>query len=126
MNKRNFFVLAAVVLLSCGKDDETQVDLELPVISLTSPANGQVFSGGQSVAITGSVTDNARLREVHLEIINTTTGAFVAHDHFYPESTSYNINRSFTVQAGIAYMIKVEAEDGKRNISRTEVNISSN
>lgn len=126
MNKRNLFVLITFVLLSCGKDEEPQADSEPPVISLTSPTNGQVFSGGQSVTISGSVTDNVKLREVHLEIINTTSGAFVAHEHFYPDGASYSINRTFSVQAATGYKIKVEAEDSRKNITRAEVNVSSN
>jgi hypothetical protein len=126
MNKKNFYVLAVLVILSCKKDNGDPDDSELPVISVTSPTNGQVFASGQSVIISGFVTDNTKVRTVHLEIINSTTGAFIAHDHFSPEGGTFTINRTFSVQASTGYKIKVEAEDRARNISRAEVNITSN
>ena len=120
------FLLAPIVLLAaCAKDKEA-ADTELPVITMSSPANNQFFSAGQSVNITGTVTDNIKIKQVHLEIINAATGSFISHEHFVPAAASYNLSKTFTALASTNYILKIIAEDGAGNLAKTEINISSN
>lgn len=99
---------------------------QLPVISITSPTNNQVFSAGQTVNINATITDNEKLEEVHLEITNTTTGTFLTHEHYAPDAASYTLSRILTTQAATTYKIKVEAHDANENIAKTEVMIMVN
>jgi len=124
--KNNLFYLPLILLLSCQKDKEVTGDSEMPVVTITAPVNTQTFSAGQMVTVTAMVTDNRKIREVHLEIINTTTGAFIMHEHYTPGTTSYQVNRTFTAQASSAYKIKVEAGDMAKNEAKTEITISVN
>lgn len=101
-------------------------DTQLPVISITSPTNNQVFSAGQTVNINATITDNEKLEEVHLEITNTTTGTFLTHEHYAPDAASYTLSRILTTQAATTYKIKVEAHDANENIAKTEVMIMVN
>jgi hypothetical protein len=65
------------------------------------------------------------IKQVHLEIINTATGAFLAHEHFSPNAATYTLAKTFTAQTNASYKIKVEAEDGSRNSARAEVVVVS-
>lgn len=116
------FILA--FLIGCNK--ETEKDAVLPVITISSPTNNQVFSAGQTVNINGLITDNKMLNEIHLEIININTGAFITHEHYSPAASTYSLSKSFTTAAATSYKIKVEAHDENNNAARTEVLISSN
>lgn len=124
--KNKLFYLPLILLLSCKKDNEAASDSEMPVITITTPVNAQTFSPGQTITVTAAITDNEKIREIHLEIINTTTGAFVMHEHYTPGTASYQVNRTFTAQAASAYKIKVEAEDMAKNGAKTEVTINVN
>jgi hypothetical protein len=124
--KRNLLFCGLLIFFSCKKESQQQGDSQSPVILLTAPANSQAFNTGQTVTISGSISDNQRIREVHLEIINTTTGAFLTHEHYSPECATFAINKTFTAQASSAYKIKVESEDENGNKGKSEISITSN
>jgi hypothetical protein len=124
--KKNLLYLMLLFLFSCKKENDEGSDSQVPVIMLTAPPNAQTFSAGQAVTVTATVSDNQKIREIHLEIINTTTGAFITHEHYTPVNASFVINRIFTAQPASAYKIKVEAEDMFENKTKAEVSISSN
>lgn len=126
MVKLYFFAALLPLFIGCKKDAGTPADTELPRITLTSPVNNQTFTGGQTVSVTGTVTDNNKLREVHLEITNNTTGAFITHEHFAPDAASFALARTFTLTAGNSYKIKVEADDKNDNEAKTELTIVVN
>ena len=124
--KKNLLFLSLLFLFSCKKDNEETGDSQMPVILLTAPSNSQVFSAGETVRITSQISDNQKIRQIHLEIFNTTTGAYLTHEHYTPDEARFFINKTFTAQASSSYRIKVEAEDMKNNKAKAEINISSN
>ena len=124
--KNSLLLLGVVVLASCKKQNDNTRDTELPVINMSSPTQNQVFSAVQTVNIIGVITDNNKLKEVHLEIINAGTGGFVLHEHFGADAVSYNLSRIFFTEAATSYKVKGIAEDRAGNMVKTEINISSN
>lgn len=76
--------------------------------------------------ITGTLSDNQQLAEVHVHISNHTTGTLLVDIHRYPLSAIYTLNESFTVQSGIEYKILVIAKDNSANENRATVLISAN
>ena len=101
-------------------------DNELPVVTITSPNNNQVFSAGETVNITGTLSDNQKLTEVHVHISNNSTGTLLIDIHRNPGAATYNLNESFLTQAGINYKIQVIAKDNSANENRSTVEITSN
>jgi hypothetical protein len=124
--KSNLLILMVVFLFSCKKENCIDGDSQMPVIKMTTPTNTQSFTAGQPIPISASITDNQKIREIHLEIINTTTGAFITHEHFSPGKAEFLLSKTFTAQATSAYKIKIEAEDMHANKARTEATITSN
>ena len=124
--KRLIFILV-IVFLGCSKDeDNTEQDNELPVIVINSPDNNQVFNGGARVIITGSVTDNKQVDELHIHVSDVFTGALLIDIHRAPETSSYSLNESFQAQSGIDYKIEIIAKDNSNNENRASVEISTN
>ena len=123
--KRNLLILLLAFVFSCKKEDQTG-DGQMPIIKLTAPKNNEAFSAGVPVTINATITDNIIIRELHLEIINTATGAFLSHEHFSPNAGNYELSKTFVAQANATYRIKVEAEDGHRNKAKAEVVVTSN
>ena len=125
--KNYLVVLLVLVLLGCSKDeDNTEQDNELPVIVINSPDNNQVFNAGARVIITGSVTDNKQVDELHIHVSDVFTGALLIDIHRAPETSSYSLNESFQAQSGIDYKIQVIAKDNSNNENRASVEISTN
>ena len=119
-------ILLLFVFLGCSKDeDNTEQDNELPVIVINSPDNNQVFNAGARVIITGSVTDNKQVDELHIHVSDIFTGGLLIDIHRAPETSSYSLNESFQAQSGIDYKIEVIAKDNSNNENRALVEIST-
>lgn len=118
-------LLLVILLQACSKN-ETVKDNELPVVTITSPNNNQVFSAGEMVAIKGTLSDNQKLTEVHVHISNNSTGTLLIDIHRNPGAATYSLNESFLTQPGINYKIQVIAKDNSANENRSAVEITSN
>jgi hypothetical protein len=116
-------LLGCVAFGSCSDKDND--DREAPVITLTSPSNNQVFSPGE-IKIQGTITDNAYIGQVHVEVYNNDTGAEIAHVHIHPATKMYALDYPIVLQPGIDYKIKVVADDPAANTSSKQVEISCN
>ena len=122
-----FPVISAILLIaSCKKDGASSKDTELPVIIINTPVANQVFTAGQPITISGSITDNNYIAEVHIHVSNTNTGALLMDVHLYPASNSATFNQSITAVAGVNYKIQVIAKDKAINEARSTVEVSGN
>lgn len=119
-------LITAIVLASCSKNKESERDKVFPVITINTPVNGQSFTAGQSIPISGTITDNEYIAEVHIHVSNNNTGALLMDVHIYPGSNSTNFNESITASTGINYKIQVIAKDKAVNESRSIVEVSCN
>ncbi len=126
MNKLFFIIPLIITGFSCSKNNNRETDRILPVVSLSAPLNNQVFTAGQSVNITGTLSDNQQLAEVHVHISNNNTGTLLVDIHRYPLSATYTLNESFSAQSGIEYKIQVIAKDNAANENRATVLVSTN
>lgn len=126
MKKIISYYILLIGLAACSKDSKQSSDKELPVITLTSPSNNQVFSGGQTVNITGTITDNSKLALVHVHIYNNGTGQLIIDIHRSPDASTYSLNETVQVLAGIEYKIQVVAIDNSANQQVQTVLISAN
>lgn len=120
-----FTCLLFLLLAACSKNNSGK-DNQPPIISFVSPANNQVFTGGQTVTINAALSDNKRVAEVHVHISNNTTGALLVDIHRYPNAANYALNESFTAQSGIQYKIQLLVKDNSANENNASVLISAN
>ena len=125
--KLAFMWISTILLLSgCSKNAASEKDTIQPVITLTSPVNGQTFTPGQSIQINGAITDDKFIAEIHIHVSNTNTGILLMDVHLYPGSSSTTFNQSIMANAGINYKIQVIAKDRSVNEARTSVEVSCN
>ena len=110
-----------ILLLSCGKSDELA-----PVITVDTPGDNQVFSGGQTVNVKATITDNEGIHMVHLTVLDNTTGGHLVHFEEHYDGKSYELNKSFTVQAGRSYSIEIGSHDHADNAATKELTVSAN
>jgi long-subunit fatty acid transport protein len=126
VNKLVFIAILITTGFSCSKNNNRETDRVLPVVTISAPLNNQVFSAGQTVNITGTLSDNQQLAEVHVHISNNSTGTLLVDIHRYPLSATYTLNESFSAQSGIEYKIQVTAKDNAANENRATVLVSAN
>jgi hypothetical protein len=127
---RNTKVIYALAILlfvsvSCSRDDDAEDEVS-PVIQVVTPTNNQTFTGGQTVNITGNVSDNGTIVEVHVHIFNTTSGQQLIDINRFPNAANYTINENFQVVAGIQYKIQIIATDKSANQDIEDVFVSAN
>lgn len=115
--------LLLLILHGCTKKS-IEKDTILPVITIATPAAGQTFTPGQSILISGSITDNVYIAEAHIHVSNSNTGALLMDVHIYPAAASAVFNQSITASAGITYKIQVIAKDKAVNEARATVEVS--
>ena len=109
---------------ACSKKNDQPADLVKPVITINTPFNGQVFTAGQSIPISGTINDNQYIAEVHIHVSNNLTGTLLMDVHLYPAAASTNFNQSITASAGIEYKIQVIAKD--KNVNETNATVLVN
>jgi len=119
-------ILIITILAGCAKDAGSEKDTVLPIILLSSPLNGQNFTTGQAIPISGNISDKQSITEVNIHVTNNNTGAFLMDVHLYPGSSTTNFNQSNIAIAGINYKIQVLAKDRALNEARHTVEVSSN
>ncbi len=121
------FILLSICLLSTTcKKSSADDDKEIPVIVLTAPVNNSTVTAGNTVNITGHVTDNKNIYMIHVHISDLTTGRLLIDIHRYPNSTHYNLAENFTATAGITYQVQVRARDNAANEAVVTHNVSVN
>ncbi|RYY62792.1 MAG: DUF4625 domain-containing protein [Chitinophagaceae bacterium] len=120
------FLFLALTLASCSKNKSESTDRDNPVITLTSLSDEQVFTGSQTINITGTVTDNRYIKEIHIEISDLDSGEEYLHVHIHPASASYNYDQPYLLTAGNNYRIRVIADDASTNSSVRSVNVRCN
>jgi Bacterial Ig domain len=112
--------------LSCSKNSGEEKDTLLPVIVLSNPTAGQTFTSGQSIQISGNITDNKFIAEIHIHVTNTNTGTLLMDVHLYPNGSTATFNQAITAIAGVNYKIQVIAKDRAVNEGRSSVEVSCN
>lgn len=115
-------ILTILTLLSCSHDDDT---IGRPVITVNTPTDNQHFVKGETIHITGKVTDAYPLTEVgvHMTLPNSTNEFF--HNHFSANNQQeFIIDASYTIVESITtnFILHIEAED--RSGGKTEKEIS--
>lgn len=115
-----------ILLSGCSKKSSAENDNELPIITINTPSDNQVFSSGQNIVISGTITDNKYIAEVHIHVSNINTASLLMDVHLYPAGNSMNFNQSITAVAGINYKIQVIAKDKAVNQANASVNVSCN
>lgn len=119
-------IIAVSIISGCSKGTAAEKDAVLPVITLITPVTGQNFTAGQSIQISGSITDDKYVAEVHIHVTNTNTGALLMDVHLYPGSSSTTFNQSITAAAGVNYKIQIIAKDRAVNEASVSVDVTCN
>jgi hypothetical protein len=117
--------IVSFIISGCSKDTAAEKDTVLPVINISNPSNGQVFTPGQSIQITGSITDDKFIAEIHIHVTNSNTGTLLMDVHLYPNGSSATFNQAITAVAGVNYKIQVIAKDRAVNENRSSVEVSA-
>ncbi len=86
-------------------------DTEYPVITiLSAPTSGQTFPDGETITVTGTVTDNTALGGIYIALvradqdlsdseINSTNTIAILHNHGFDTPTEYGFSATITVGA---------------------------
>lgn len=111
--------------ISCSKDKDTQLqNSTLPIVAVTNIFEGQTFTSGQTIPISGTVKDDNALAEVRIKVTNAGSGAIVMEKQLTPSSNDFAFSESITASSGVTYKIEVIAKDDAGNLTVLTVNVS--
>lgn len=127
LNSILFMSLAVLAFMGCKKDDPPATDTSAPQITVTSPANDTEILSGNTLTITGNVSDNVEVNEIKIEIHPSDDG----HTHEKAGATAYEEIRiiaaksnNFTLNED--FEIPADAAAGKYHILVFAVDKSGN
>lgn len=132
--------LAIIALIACSKGGDggdngggphvvVPNDTTAPGIAIFTPADDQVFSNGNTINVTGKVTDDYGLYRGTIRIVNDATGGVLLqqpYDIHAILSYNFNINHTATASSPSNYTVTVTFEDHGNNISSKSVKIKVN
>lgn len=119
------FYSLLVLTVACTKAGPRSNDRESPSVEVTQPVNNAVVNANQPLNITGTVSDNQYIAEIHIHITNLNTGQLLLDVHLYPASAQTAFTQAFTPQAGQRYRIQVIARDRSVNEGSQTLEISA-
>ena len=117
---------SSIFLLSCSKKSGDSKDTSPPTITIVSPLNNQIFTAGQTIQITVDASDNDKVTELHIQVINKTTGELLRLIHSFLGQANGTAHDSFIAQAGVTYIIEIIAQDPAQNLAKSQVEVSGN
>ena len=124
MSKTTFFIILSTVALlaaiSCKKKNQSS-----PVVTLNAPANGSTFTVGDTIPVSGTITDNIPIENIGITLLN---------DQYQPASvgtsfseggkTTISFNDTYVVNdlqlASGTYYISLSAYDGENTANDTK------
>ncbi len=143
-NRISLFIVSAiavVVIASCSKgittDDDggggvhnpQPSDTTAPVINISSPTAAQVYMNGNTINVSGTVSDDYGLYRGSIKITNDANG-FSVKEQLYEihgiVSYNFNINHAATVTTAADYTVTVSFEDHGYNVITKSVKIKVN
>ncbi len=134
------FVLSIAGLISCSKsgssgssDDGPHVinnnDLVPPVIEFTTPTEGQVFSNGSTISMTGKITDDNGLYRGTIRITNDATSGKVFEQPYEIHGLllyNFNLSHVINVTTPTDFTVTASFEDHGQNLTTKSVKIKVN
>lgn len=130
-------VFGVCILSACSKGGSTPDDNHIidnndviaPVIEITTPTDGQVFTNGNSISVTGKVMDDGGLYRGSIRITNDANGALVKEQlyeiHGF-QSFNFNISHTTSVTTPSDYTVTVRFEDHGTNVTGASVKVKVN
>lgn len=126
MKKLYYILLAGILLAGCSKNSKLDNDREDPVVTVTSPADNQSFTAGSTFNVTGTITDNNRIVQVHYHFSNLENGQLILDVHRYPGSSQYTIAENIQMPATGQYRLQIIARDNAGNEGRQTIVVNGN
>jgi hypothetical protein len=104
-------------------------DTTAPVLSVLTPVENQVFNNGNSINVTGSISDDLGLYRGSIRITNDATGQVLKEQLYeihYVLAYSFNISYTPLVSTASDYTVTVSFEDHGLNSVTKAVKIRVN
>jgi phosphate-selective porin len=107
----------------------TPNDTTAPVLTINTPTNNQVFTSGNTISITGRITDDFGLFQGSIRITDDATGALLKEQLYvihYVLSYDFNVPYVTNVTTPSDYTVTVSFEDHGLNTTTQSVKVKVN
>lgn len=117
MKKLLFFILL-MSFIACVKKDEGK---SAPVVTISTPSEGQEFISGSPIAIKGSASDDASLHEGTVVVVKTDNNAeYFRKEPAVHDLRNFIIDYSYTPSVSAATNLKIIATFYDHDDNKTE------
>ena len=123
MKKYIAFVILALTIFSCKKEEEAEVT---STITISAPAANDTIPFGQAVHLTGTVTGSAEMHGYTVTYTNVTTGSTLLSQVHDVHASSYALDETWTNNVTDTSIVKllVDVEkDHEGNMEMKEITV---
>jgi hypothetical protein len=123
MKKYIAFVILALTIFSCKKEEEAEVTA---TITISAPAANDTIPFGQAVHLTGTVTGSAEMHGYTVTYTNVTTGSTLLSQVHDVHASSYALDETWTNNVTDTSIVKllVDVEkDHEGNMEMKEITV---
>jgi hypothetical protein len=123
MKKYIAFVILALTIFSCKKEEEAEVTA---TITISTPAVSDTIPFGQAVHLTGTVTGSAEMHGYSVTYTNVTTGSTLLSQVHDVHASSYALDETWTNNVTDTSIVKllVDVEkDHEGNMEMKEITV---
>jgi hypothetical protein len=128
MSRIFFFALLPVILLSCRHQVEVPPK-GIAVITIVTPSDNQHFVQGDTIHITGRVTNTVAMTEVAVHMTDLSNNNEFFHNHFsagYQKTFSFSSVYPVDNPIKTSFRVEVEEQDQNGGTSSKDITISIN
>lgn len=100
-----------------------------PAITIATPTAAQVFTSGNTISMTGTITDETGLYRGSVKLVDDATGDELKIQHYEIHgflSYNFTVAHTVTVSAPVNLSVTVSFEDHGRNMTTRSVKIKVN
>lgn len=114
---RNFLLFFLIILIFCASCKKSEEDKESPFISIDSPLANVPFSYGDTIFVSGLITDDQALKSIKISVYDQSKNFEITSSIlFYDKGTHFNLNcligiNDPTLESGV-YYLGITADDG--------------
>ena len=108
MKQSILFIIITLFIFSCQKKDTTSPDPSKVAITISSPANGQIFHIGDTALLHATVSYPSELHGYEMKVTDSATGnvLFDADEHVHDDH--FDISQSFVYADTVAATFRME------------------
>lgn len=120
-----YFILSALMLANCQKEERAQIDISPPLIDIVEPVDASQYPPGSSLSFLVELSENQELHEYSVVLRNADRSYTKTLSAGHLHATAHQVEDTFTLPNlnNQVYTLTVKASDHNDNLASESVTL---